>query len=600
MQAKTGDRDLYKLRVMFRWICNNITHEGETTLQSTDPHKVLATGQTTCLGFANFFVQLADKCGMGDKVMTVEGFCKGQQYTLPFQIDEPNHAWCMLKVEDEWYLCDPTWAAGGYGNGDHFDREFDDFWFLTAPELFAYTHFPRDKDMLLLPPNSRFGFQTFLSTPSLHSQFFKLGLRLASTVDAVLQCQADTLNFYWEYTGNTHPAILPKLYPWSGATRSCSALENCVLIQHGQKDKDTRRARFCVSLPKPGTYKLELYGKPPGTDGTYKPLLWGYRIVRTGSANRVPPNALPLQYPEMYEPYNSAGVWVWKPATPYIPLDEKTQWKISMNTMADHVEYAIIRCNHQWAELLRENSGGPFFVADFQPTTLPVEVLVTHKGDGKSVRTVLRYGQRPAGNSVYLSPRCAMYKVGISIDNRLMKNTAPPYNPSSLWINCPDDVTVSPVLEDASGLELEDHVLINGTTSQFQMKVCGPKPGLYTLKLFAATTEQTQLLGICSLPLELTHMHIGPSLVRQTGTCTVETPVQRQLESGKPTRFRIKIPGANTAVIINASRRLYLEKLNDDLFIGEFTLQPCPHTMVGANQDPAETSLAIMLKYVVK
>ena len=51
------------------------------------------------------------------------------------------------------------------------------------------------------------------------------------------------------------------------------------------------------------------------------------------------------------------GVWVWKPATPYIPLDEKTQWKISMNTMADHVEYAIIRCNHQWAELLRENSG---------------------------------------------------------------------------------------------------------------------------------------------------------------------------------------------------------------------------------------------------
>ena len=71
-------------------------------------------------------------------------------------------------------------------------------------------------------------------------------------------------------------------------------------------------------------------------------------------------------------------------------------------------------------------------------------------------------------------------------------------------------------------------------------------------------------------------------------------------QSGKPTRFRIKIPGANTAVIINASRRLYLEKLNDDLFIGEFTLQPCPHTMVGANQDPAETSLAIMLKYVVK
>ena len=100
--------------------CTRLINLWPPTLLSRQSFRSLSLsllGQTTCLGFANFFVQLADKCGMGDKVMTVEGFCKGQQYTLPFQIDEPNHAWCMLKVEDEWYLCDPTWAAGGYGNG---------------------------------------------------------------------------------------------------------------------------------------------------------------------------------------------------------------------------------------------------------------------------------------------------------------------------------------------------------------------------------------------------------------------------------------------------------------------------------------------------
>lgn len=53
-----------------------------------------------------------------------------------------------------------------------------------------------------------------------------------------------------------------------------------------------------------------------------------------------------------------------------------------------------------------------------------------------------------------------------------------------------------------------------------RLRVSGPKAGLYFLKVFAATREQSQSLGVCKLPLMLDVTHIGPPLARQTGPPT--------------------------------------------------------------------------------
>eukprot|EP00668_Euglena_longa_P018798 GGOE01023417.1.p1 GENE.GGOE01023417.1~~GGOE01023417.1.p1 ORF type:complete len:935 (-),score=254.50 GGOE01023417.1:508-3312(-) len=598
MQAPTRDRDLYKLRAIFRWMCHNIAYGGESSHHNCSPPNVLATGVTSCVGFVNFFTQLADKCGMGDRVASVEGTCKGRDYTLPFTAGQPNHLWAMVMLDGEWYLCDPTWAAGSYDANGQRDNDFDDFWFLTPPEFFAYTHFPTLPELLLLPPTSRFTFETFQATPSLHSHFFRLGMRLGSSIGAILEADKEMVTVDWECS-TTPPAVLPRLSPWASPAH---ALDNCVLVQHGHNPKsNSRKMRFCIVLPKPGAYKLEVFAKPLGADGTYKPLLWGYRVHRHAAQIAVP-RGLPLRYPELYEPFNTAGTWVLSPAAAYIPHREPTEWCVSLNTMADQVETAIIRCHHRWAELKRDKGGKPFFTGAFAPQGLPVEVLVIHKGDEKSVRTVLRYGPRPAPDApcVYLSPKCAMYGLVLDVDSHVMPTPGPPYNPLALSVRCADAVQVAMVLEDSSGLELEDRILQLGTASNFRLRVSGPKAGLYFLKVFAATREQSQSLGVCKLPLLLDVADIGPPLARQTGPCTVLEPLQRQLKACSRTVFRVQIPGAVVAVVVNAGRRLFLERAEDDVWSGEFGLQPCPSTMLGATSDPNDTTLAILLKYVVK
>lgn len=54
------------------------------------------------------------------------------------------------------------------------------------------------------------------------------------------------------------------------------------------------------------------------------------------------------------------------------------------------------------------------------------------------VRTVLRYGPRPAPNApcVYLSPKCATYGLVLDVDPHVMPTPVPPYNPLALSIRC--------------------------------------------------------------------------------------------------------------------------------------------------------------------
>lgn len=46
--------------------------------------------------------------------------------------------------------------------------------------------------------------------------------------------------------------------------------------------------------------------------------------------------------------------------------------------------------------------------------------------------------------------------------------------------------------------------------------------------------------------------------------CTVLEPLLRQLKSGGRTTFRIHIPGAVVVVVVNAGRRLFLERAGED------------------------------------
>ncbi|MBX2893897.1 MAG: hypothetical protein KF763_00530 [Cyclobacteriaceae bacterium] len=62
----------------------------------------------------------------------------------------PNHNWNAVKLNEKWYLCDPTWASGKISaENKQFVARFNDFYFLTEPSVFGRNHFPLEPKWLL-------------------------------------------------------------------------------------------------------------------------------------------------------------------------------------------------------------------------------------------------------------------------------------------------------------------------------------------------------------------------------------------------------------------------------------------------------------------
>jgi transglutaminase/protease-like cytokinesis protein 3 len=52
-----------------------------------------------------------------------------------------SHAWCASKIDNQWYIFDPTWGSGFVNNGK-FVNAFDDRYFKSS-EIIA-SHMPFD------------------------------------------------------------------------------------------------------------------------------------------------------------------------------------------------------------------------------------------------------------------------------------------------------------------------------------------------------------------------------------------------------------------------------------------------------------------------
>ena len=81
----------------------------------------------------------------------VTGYAKGYGYKGG-KFKETNHAWNVIKVDDQWRLFDVTWASGSgtEKNGKLVSQSsFEPFWFDVNPKAFIFTHLPDDSQWQL-------------------------------------------------------------------------------------------------------------------------------------------------------------------------------------------------------------------------------------------------------------------------------------------------------------------------------------------------------------------------------------------------------------------------------------------------------------------
>lgn len=145
--------DSERVYAIYRWIATNISYDNRLRI-SEDLQKeiyvseesvvrnVLNRRMALCGGFAFLFRDLCEKVNVSVEV--VHGYTKDISGRI-HDYKKPNHTWNAVKLNGRWQLLDITWAVG-HGN----ENRPDDFWYLTRPTDFVYSHYPENPKWTLL------------------------------------------------------------------------------------------------------------------------------------------------------------------------------------------------------------------------------------------------------------------------------------------------------------------------------------------------------------------------------------------------------------------------------------------------------------------
>lgn len=140
-QKWTSDDE--KARAIFYWTASHIRYDIDNMFainfneKSQDKiDKGLQTKKGVCIHYAEIFNDIARKSHVSSYVIT--GYTKQNGKT-----DFIPHAWCGVKLNSKWYLCDPTWGAG-YVSHDQFVKKINNAYYKVDPEKMIASHMPFD------------------------------------------------------------------------------------------------------------------------------------------------------------------------------------------------------------------------------------------------------------------------------------------------------------------------------------------------------------------------------------------------------------------------------------------------------------------------
>ncbi|MFV8341818.1 transglutaminase domain-containing protein [Flavobacterium sp. XS2P39] len=135
--------DSDKIRAVFYWTASNISYDVANMLTvnfNETPQeqiaKTLKTKKGVCIHYAQIFNDISNKIGIQSYI--IQGYTK--QYG---KVANLAHAWCAAKIDDKWYLFDPTWGSG-YVNSGIFFKKFNENYFKAKPTILVSSHIPFD------------------------------------------------------------------------------------------------------------------------------------------------------------------------------------------------------------------------------------------------------------------------------------------------------------------------------------------------------------------------------------------------------------------------------------------------------------------------
>lgn len=132
-----------KVRAAFYWTASNIRYDIEN-IESIDYKEIsqdkiknaVLSKKGVCIHYAEVFNDIAKRVGV--KSYLVYGYTKQNG-----KVDVLSHAWCAAKIDNTWWLFDPTWGAG-YVDKKKFFKKINNLHYKVAPSQYIATHMPFD------------------------------------------------------------------------------------------------------------------------------------------------------------------------------------------------------------------------------------------------------------------------------------------------------------------------------------------------------------------------------------------------------------------------------------------------------------------------
>ncbi|WP_440881900.1 transglutaminase domain-containing protein [Tenacibaculum sp. C7A-26P2] len=140
----------------------------------------LQTKTAVCEGYSQTLSAIYTHLGFENIV--INGFVRNSIIDIGNIKKEVNHAWNMVKIDDEWKIVDATWAAGSVING-RWQQNYNAYYYDIPKKHYLKTHFPKNRKWKF---GNKLSKEEFYDQPIYSTEFLQTNLELITPLKGVI------------------------------------------------------------------------------------------------------------------------------------------------------------------------------------------------------------------------------------------------------------------------------------------------------------------------------------------------------------------------------------------------------------------------------
>jgi transglutaminase/protease-like cytokinesis protein 3 len=187
--------DVEKLRAIYTWIANNIEYDLKQAkkeniktveywteeervmkwekIRKEEIKRTLRKKRGVCEDYSNLLKEMCHIIGIESNVIV--GYGRTGKSEIGRKPGRTDHAWNSVKINNEWYLMDLTWASGYVDSkAKKYHKDFRKEYFLIRPKDFVKRHYPEDSRFQYL--DTELTKEAFSEIPLISFGYYKYGL----------------------------------------------------------------------------------------------------------------------------------------------------------------------------------------------------------------------------------------------------------------------------------------------------------------------------------------------------------------------------------------------------------------------------------------